>query len=80
MVSKDFAKQFNARLDAKRATMSRVPLVTQADFAFLCKVGSAANTGASDSQNEGAYDVKNLGRVLKLLEQSAKVTLATSSG
>jgi len=65
-ISNDFAKQFNARLEAKRSTSSRIPLVTQADFAFICRVASGA----------GTVDKSRLGKVLNTLSASAKASLA----
>jgi len=66
-ISNDFAKQFNARLEAKRSTSSRIPLVTQADFAFICKVASGARTVGKG----------RLGKVLNTLSASAKASLAS---
>jgi len=65
-ISNDFAKQFNARLEAKRSTSSRIPLVTQADFVFICRVASGA----------GTVDKSRLGKVLNTLSASAKASLA----
>lgn len=47
-ISKDFAKQFRARLEEKRSASSRVPLVAQADFAFLVKAAAAPAPAEGD--------------------------------
>jgi DNA mismatch repair protein MSH6 len=38
LISKDFAKQFKEKLEIKHAS-SKMPLVAQADFAYLFKLG-----------------------------------------
>lgn len=65
-ISTDFAKQFSARLEAKRSISSRIPLVTQADFAFICKV--ALGTEPTDKIH--------LSKVLNSLSASTKASLA----
>lgn len=68
-ISTDFAKQFRARLETKRSTSSRLPLVTQADFAFLAKTAS----------NPRGLDKKRLASVLKVLSSSSKTLLTATT-
>lgn len=70
VISEDFAKQFKEKLEAKRSLSSKLPLVTQADFAYLCKVAS----GSSEET-----DKQRLGRVLSVLSASTKASLAAAS-
>ena len=43
MVSKDFAKHFKEKLEGKKSKVSgRLPLVAQADFAYMFKLATGA--------------------------------------
>ena len=68
-ISLDFAQQFRARLEAKRSASSRIPLMTQADFAFLART-------AMESPGEDSHKLK---QVLNVLSASIQSSLSLSS-
>ena len=60
IISQDFAKQFQAKLAEKRSTASRLPLVAQADFAYLFKVATRSPGSQQEVQVEEVREMEVL--------------------
>ena len=66
MVSKDFARHFKARLEGKKK--SRLPLVAQADFAYIFKLATGALAMPEDAVRQR--------EVLRVLKGAVRGALA----